>query len=107
MRVVKEEIFGPVLSLIKFKDVKDAITMANDTEYGLAAGVFTSDLNEAIEISNQLNAGTVWVNTYNNFHPSLPFGGHSASGYGSEMSEEAFHCYTNVKAVKMNIKPLA
>ncbi|KAL6933124.1 related to Potassium-activated aldehyde dehydrogenase, mitochondrial [Hanseniaspora guilliermondii] len=107
MRVVKEEIFGPVLSLIKFKDVKEAIAMANDTEYGLAAGVFTSDLNEAIEISNQLNAGTVWVNTYNNFHPSLPFGGHSASGYGSEMSEEAFHCYTNVKAVKMNIKPIA
>lgn len=105
MRVVKEEIFGPVLSLIKFKNLKDAVEMANDTEYGLAAGVFTSDLNEAIEVSNSLNAGTVWVNTYNNFHPSLPFGGHSSSGYGSEMSEEAFHCYTNVKAVKINIEP--
>ncbi|KAL6928369.1 hypothetical protein ACO0SA_003108 [Hanseniaspora valbyensis] len=104
MRVVKEEIFGPVLSLVKFKDLKDAIAMANDSEYDLAAGVFTSDLNEAVEISNNLNAGTVWVNTYNNFHPSLPFGGHSGSGYGSEMSEEAFHCYTNVKAVKINIE---
>ncbi|KAL6940483.1 hypothetical protein ACO0QE_004387 [Hanseniaspora vineae] len=102
MRFVKEEIFGPVLAVSKFKTVEEAIAMANNTEYGLAAGVFTDDVNEALDISSRLEAGTVWVNTYNDFHPALPFGGHAMSGFGSEMGEEALHCYTAVKAVKIN-----
>jgi acyl-CoA reductase-like NAD-dependent aldehyde dehydrogenase len=79
MSIMQEEIFGPVCSIAKFKNKEDAIRLGNNTTYGLAAAVHTSNLNTAIEVSNALKAGTVWVNTYNTLHWQLPFGGFKAS----------------------------
>lgn len=103
MRIVKEEIFGPVVTVTKFKTVDELIEMANDSEYGLAAGIHTSNINTAFEVSNKLNAGTVWVNTYNDFHHCVPFGGFNASGIGREMGHEALDNYTQVKAVRIKL----
>ncbi|SCU79967.1 LAFA_0B06744g1_1 [Lachancea sp. 'fantastica'] len=103
MRVVKEEIFGPVVTVSKFSTVDEVIEMANDSQYGLAAGIHTRDVNKAIDVSNRVKAGTVWINTYNNFHQNVPFGGFGQSGIGREMGAESFDNYTQVKAVRMSI----
>ena len=103
MKIVKEEIFGPVVTLIKFDTVDEAIELANNTEYGLAAGVHSRDVNKCIYVSSKIKAGTIWVNTYNDFHPMVPFGGFSASGIGREMGEEVFHEYTQTKAVRIRL----
>ncbi|ODQ81528.1 hypothetical protein BABINDRAFT_32708 [Babjeviella inositovora NRRL Y-12698] len=103
MRIVKEEIFGPVVTITKFETVDEVIELANNSEYGLAAGLHTEDINKAIDVSNRLKAGTVWVNTYNDFHSSVPFGGYAQSGIGREMGIEAFDNYTQVKAVRIKI----
>lgn len=104
MRIVKEEIFGPVVTVTKFKTVDEVIEMANNSEYGLAAGLHTTDVNKAVDVSNRLKAGTVWVNTYNAFHPMVPFGGYNQSGIGKEMGAEALDNYTQVKAVRIKIE---
>lgn len=103
MKIVKEEIFGPVVTITKFKTADEVIKMANDSEYGLAAGIHTSNINNAIKLSNEINAGTIWVNTYNDFHHMVPFGGFNASGLGREMGLESLDNYTQVKAVRMKI----
>ncbi|CAR21223.1 Aldehyde dehydrogenase 5 [Lachancea thermotolerans] len=105
MRIVKEEIFGPVVTVSKFSTVDEVIEMANDSEYGLAAGIHTKDINKAMDVSNRVKAGTVWINTYNSFHQSVPFGGFGQSGIGREMGAEALDNYTQVKAVRMAIDP--
>ncbi|ODQ76884.1 hypothetical protein BABINDRAFT_173102 [Babjeviella inositovora NRRL Y-12698] len=105
MGVVKEEIFGPVVTITKFETVDEVIEKANDSEYGLAAGVHTEDINKAVDVSNRLHAGTVWVNTYSDFHTSVPFGGFNQSGFGREMGTEALDNYTQVKAVRIKISP--
>src|SRR5271170_1162513 len=99
MKVVKEEIFGPVVTAIPFKDVDDLIAKANATEYGLAAGVWTRDIGKAHRIASQLRAGTVWINCYNVFDPAMPFGGYKQSGWGREMGHEVLNLYTEVKSV--------
>ena len=93
MKIVQEEIFGTVCSISKFKDKEEAIRVGNKTTYGLAAAVHTSNLNTAIEVSNALKAGTVWVNTYNTLHHQLPFGGYKESGIGRELGEDALANY--------------
>ncbi|CAK9440320.1 uncharacterized protein LODBEIA_P44200 [Lodderomyces beijingensis] len=103
MRIAKEEIFGPVVSVIKFETVEEAIELANNTEYGLAAAIHTLDINKAVHVSNNITAGTVWVNTYNDFDVMVPFGGFHSSGFGREMGEEVFQEYTQIKAVRMKI----
>eukprot|EP00842_Homolaphlyctis_polyrhiza_P002894 jgi/Hompol1/3605/HPOL_003298-RA len=103
MKVVREEIFGPVVSVLKFKTVDEAIRRANDSEYGLAAGVFTTSLSTAHRVSSQLQAGTVWVNTYNNINVQAPFGGYKSSGIGRDNSEYALREYTQTKAVYMKL----
>ncbi|KAJ7292669.1 aldehyde dehydrogenase [Mycena rebaudengoi] len=103
MKIVQEEIFGPVGVIIKFEDEDDVIRQANDTLYGLAAGVFTQDIDRAIRTAHRLQAGTAWVNCFHNFAPNVPFGGYKQSGIGREMGEYALHHYTNVKAVHINI----
>ncbi|SCU79821.1 LAME_0B00496g1_1 [Lachancea meyersii CBS 8951] len=103
MRIVKEEIFGPVVTISKFKTMDELIDMANDSEYGLAAGVHTTNINKALEVANKVNAGTVWVNTFNDFHHSVPFGGFNASGIGREMGSEALDNYTQTKAVRVKL----
>jgi phenylacetaldehyde dehydrogenase len=99
MKVVQEEIFGPVVTAIPFKNPEDLVTQANDTVYGLAAGIWTHDIKKAHRLASQLRAGTVWVNCYNIFDAALPFGGYKQSGWGREMGHDALEMYTEVKAV--------
>ncbi len=103
MKVVQEEIFGPVVTAIPFRDVDDLVAKANNTVYGLAAGVWTRDINKAHQIASKLRAGTVWINCYNIFDPALPFGGYKQSGWGREMGREMLDLYTETKSVCMPI----
>ncbi|CAL9729642.1 aldehyde dehydrogenase 5, mitochondrial [Monosporozyma unispora] len=103
MSIVKDEIFGPIVTVSKFSTVDEVVDLANDSQYGLAAGIHTKDLNKAIEVSNRVKAGTVWINTYNDFHQNVPFGGFGQSGIGREMGEAALDNYTQVKSVRMSI----
>lgn len=99
MRIAREEIFGPVLSVIPFEDEDDAVAIANDTAYGLAAGVWTQSIRRAIVISERLRAGTVWVNTYRAVSFMSPFGGYKRSGLGRESGQEAIYEYLQQKSV--------
>ena len=99
MQVVREEIFGPVLVAAPFTDLDEIAAVANDSEYGLGAGIWTSDISKAHALAKKLRAGTVWINCYNVFDAALPFGGYKQSGWGREMGHEALHAYTEVKAV--------
>ncbi|EMD41318.1 hypothetical protein CERSUDRAFT_78973 [Gelatoporia subvermispora B] len=103
MRIVREEIFGPVGVIIKFKDDDDIIHQANDTVYGLAAALFTTNVKRAIKTAHALHAGTVWVNCSNTLYANVPFGGYKQSGIGRELGEYALSNYTNVKAIQINI----
>ena len=107
MRIAREEVFGPVLSLIPFDTEEDAIALANDSEYGLAAGVWTSDLARAHRMARQLSAGTVWINTYRALAPNMPFGGYKASGIGRENGLDAIRDFTQVKSVWVELQPVA
>lgn len=104
MKIVQEEIFGPVVVAMPFKEVDEQlIQQANDSIYGLAAGVWTRDISKAHQIANQLKAGTVWVNCYNVFDAALPFGGYKQSGWGREMGAAVLAHYTESKAITVNI----
>lgn len=104
MKVVKEEIFGPVLVAMPFKEVDDElIREANNSLYGLAAGVWTSDIQKAHQIANRLQSGTVWVNCYHVFDAALPFGGYKQSGWGREMGEQVLNNYLETKAITTKI----
>lgn len=103
MKIMREEIFGPVCAISKFKTEEDAIRVGNATSYGLAAAVHTTNLNRAINVSNSLKAGTVWVNNYNTFIPQMPFGGYKESGIGREQGEAALANYTQTKSVVIRL----
>lgn len=104
MKVVQEEIFGPVVVAMPFKQLDDQlIRQANDSIYGLAAGIWTSDLGKAHSLANRLQAGTVWVNCYNIFDAALPFGGYKQSGWGREMGAAVLEHYTESKAITVRI----
>lgn len=104
MTIAREEIFGPVLAAITFDDIDEAVREANKTPYGLAAAVWTRDIGKAHRIARRLQAGTVWINTYNNYDPAAAFGGFKMSGYGRELSMHALDSYTQVKSVWVNLK---
>jgi len=99
MKIAREEIFGPVLSVLKFKDTDDVIARGNKSMFGLAAAVWTRDIKKALKVSNALKAGTVWVNCYDVFDAAAPFGGFKMSGIGRELGEYALEHYTEVKTV--------
>src|ERR1700691_6243255 len=99
MKVVREEIFGPVVVAAPFQSLDEIAAAANDSEYGLGAGIWTQDISKAHALAKKIRAGTVWINCYNVFDASLPFGGYKQSGWGREMGQEVLHNYTEVKAV--------
>jgi acyl-CoA reductase-like NAD-dependent aldehyde dehydrogenase len=102
MRIAREEIFGPVVCALPFKDLPDAIERGNDTPYGLAAGVWTSDLKKAHQAAAALEAGTVWVNCYNAFDNASPWGGMKQSGWGREKGQYGLDLFTQIKSVVVN-----
>jgi aldehyde dehydrogenase (NAD+) len=104
MRIAREEIFGPVLSLIPFDDDEEAVHIANDTAYGLAAGVWTAGIGRALTMSNRLEAGTVWVNCYRVTSYMSPFGGYKRSGFGREGGIDAIREYLQTKSVWIDIE---
>jgi phenylacetaldehyde dehydrogenase len=99
MKVVREEIFGPVVVAAPFQNLDDIARVANDSPYGLGAGIWTNDISKAHALAKKIRAGTVWINCYNIFDAALPFGGYKQSGWGREMGHEALEAYTEVKAV--------
>ncbi len=99
MRIAREEIFGPVASLIPFQDETDAVLQANDTIYGLAAAVWTRDINRAHALARSLKAGTVWINCYGILDPISSFGGYKQSGFGRELGKHSIELYTQAKSV--------
>ena len=102
MRIAQEEVFGPVLSVIKFKDEEEAAHIANDVRFGLGSGVWTNDIARAIRMSERIQAGTVWVNTYRAVSYMSPFGGYKDSGLGRENGLAAIHAYLQVKSIWIN-----
>ncbi|ETW77667.1 hypothetical protein HETIRDRAFT_107346 [Heterobasidion irregulare TC 32-1] len=103
MKIVQEEIFGPVGVVIKFEDEEDVVHQANDSMYGLAAAIFTQDITRGLQMAHKLKAGTAWINCANQLHAAIPFGGFKQSGVGCELGEYALLHYTSVKAVHVNL----
>lgn len=103
MDIARDEIFGPVMSVLKFKDLDEVIQRSNATTYGLAAAVWTRDVQRAHKIAASVRAGTVWVNCYDVFDAAAPFGGFKMSGNGRELGEAALNNYTETKTVTMNL----
>ena len=103
--IVQRELFGPVVSALRFTDEAHALQLANDSRFGLAAGVFTADIGRALRITKGIRSGIVWVNTYRMVSPLAPFGGYKDSGYGRESGLEAIYDYTRPKTVWLNTSP--
>ena len=103
MKIAREEIFGPVLSVIPFKSIDDGIVEGNATNYGLAATVWTRDMAKTLKTARAIRAGTVWVNAYNLFDAALPFGGFKESGFGRELGASGLDLYTEVKSVWVDL----
>ncbi|HUX19992.1 MAG TPA: aldehyde dehydrogenase family protein [Spirochaetia bacterium] len=106
MAIAQEEIFGPVASVLTFRDAEDAITLANQTIYGLASAVWTSDISTALQMSRRLKAGTVWINAYGLVHAELPVGGYKMSGHGRELGVQGLDEYLQTKSVHFNLTQL-
>ena len=104
MTIAREEIFGPVMAIIPFDTEADAVAIANDTEFGLAAGVWTRDFARAHRMTQAIRAGTVWVNTYQRVYPSVPYGGVKQSGYGRNLGAESLEHYTQTKTVWLKVR---
>jgi acyl-CoA reductase-like NAD-dependent aldehyde dehydrogenase len=102
-RVAQEEVFGPFVTVLTFKDDEEALRIANSTDYGLGSGLWTNNLQRAHKMARELHAGMVWINSYKRVNPGSPFGGVGQSGYGREMGFDAMREYTQVKSVWVNV----
>jgi betaine-aldehyde dehydrogenase len=102
MAIAREEIFGPVLSILTFDDLNDAIRLANSLPYGLSAGVWTRDVDKAVRAARAIRAGTIWVNSWLEGYPELPFGGFGASGLGRELGRQAIATFTETKTIQLH-----
>ncbi len=102
--IVEEEIFGPVLTVIPFDDLEDGVGLANRSMYGLAAGIWTRDIQKAFTVARRLRAGTVWINTYNMYDAAAPFGGFKASGFGRDLGREALDGYTDTRTIWVGLR---
>ncbi|MEQ1920309.1 MAG: aldehyde dehydrogenase family protein, partial [Elusimicrobiota bacterium] len=102
-RIAREEIFGPVLSVIEFKDEAEAIRIANDSDYGLAAGVWTLNVNRGIRVLKELRAGITWLNTYHPTFNEMPWGGYKQSGNGRELGLYGIQAYLETKQININL----
>jgi aldehyde dehydrogenase (NAD+) len=105
LQIVRNELFGPVVSALRFHDESEAIRLANDTRFGLAAGIFSSDVGRALRVTKAIRCGIIWVNTYRVVSPLAPFGGYKNSGYGRESGLQAIYDYTRPKTVWLNTSP--
>ena len=105
MKIVREEIFGPVVTVQTFSTEEEAIAMANDTEYGLAGGVFTSDITRAHRVISEIRAGITWINCYNPTFNEAPWGGYKMSGIGRELGTHGLEEYQEVKQINLNLTP--
>jgi acyl-CoA reductase-like NAD-dependent aldehyde dehydrogenase len=103
MRIAREEIFGPVMCVLRYSNLDDAIAQANDSMYGLTAGVWSTDYERAMEVGNRLQAGTVWINNWHTVDPALPFGGYKQSGVGRELGPHALDEYTEAKHLHLDL----
>ena len=103
MRIAQEEIFGPVLSIIPFKDEDDAVLHGNDTSYGLSAAVWTKDVSRAHKVVKALKAGRLWINTFGESDPAMAFGGYKQSGWGREFGQESIDAYTQAKSIMVRL----
>ena len=104
MTIAREEIFGPVLAVLTFEDVEEGIALANQSMYGLAAGIWTKDIQKAHRVARAIRAGTVWINTYNFYDAAAPFGGYKASGFGRDLGREALEGYLETKSVWVSLQ---
>jgi len=104
MKIVQDEIFGPVMCILKFTDTNDVIRRANDTRYGLTGGVCTNDINKGLSVAKRIRAGTVWVNTWNAFDTAVPFGGFKESGIGRELGPYGLRNYYEVKTISISME---
>jgi phenylacetaldehyde dehydrogenase len=104
MRITREEVFGPVVLAMPIKDPRQIKALANDTEYGLGASIWTRDINKAHLLAGQIDSGTVWINTHNILDTAMPFGGTKLSGLGREFGTEVVHAYTEPRAVCMRLE---
>jgi betaine-aldehyde dehydrogenase len=102
MAIAHEEIFGPVVSVLTYGALDEAISVCNSTPYGLSAGIWTRDIDKAIHASRRLRAGTIWVNSWLEGYPELPFGGVGASGIGRELGRHAIEAFTETKTVQLH-----
>jgi betaine-aldehyde dehydrogenase len=105
MTIAREEIFGPVLSVLSFTTIDEAVALANATRYGLAASIWTNDMYQAYECAGRIRVGTVWINTYGNFFSEVPFGGYRESGIGRELGTAGLREYTELKSITMDLSP--
>jgi len=103
MRIVKEEIFGAVLSALRWNDVDDLVEQANDSDFGLSAGIWTNNIKQGHRLASAVKAGTVWVNCFNMVDNATPFGGFKQSGWGREHGRQAMELYSEVKSVWINL----
>lgn len=103
MKIVQEEIFGPVVVISKFSTEDEVLKKANDTSYGLAAAIFTENISRAHIVARKLQSGMVWINSSNDSHYGIPFGGYKSSGIGRELGKYALDAYTQSKAVHVNL----